>query len=122
MTVAPARLEGVPSDILPAKELKTGVRVTHVRPRDVAKNVWLAAASGAGTGASQTLEFEIGFLAVIPLHRQFVADELNVFWLKSHGTQRNPHRKKINYGTDGIESACFSESRLKKRIFIGRPD
>ena len=85
MAVTPAGLESVPSDELPAQKLKTGVRVTHARPRDVAQHVWFAAASSAGAGASQMLEWKIGFFAVIPLYRQLFADQLNVFWLKSHG-------------------------------------
>lgn len=85
MGVTPARLERIPSNELPPQELKTGIRVTHVWPRDVAKHVGLAAARSAGTGPAETLEGKIGFFAVIPLHGELFADELNVFWLKSHG-------------------------------------
>ena len=88
MAITPARLDGIPSDILPANKLKAGVRVTHVRPRDVAEHVRLAAAGSAGAGASQALEGKIGFFAIIPLHRQFVADELNVLGRESHGNGR----------------------------------
>jgi hypothetical protein len=84
VTVTPARLERIPSNILPAKELKACVRVTHVRSLDVPQYVRLAAAGSAGAGPSQAFKGEIGFFAIIPVHREFVTDELDIFRLKSH--------------------------------------
>jgi hypothetical protein len=85
VAVTPARLERIPSDVLPPEELKTGIRVTHVRSRDVAQHVWLATARSAWASPAETLEGKIGLFSVIPLHGKLFADELNVFGRKSHG-------------------------------------
>jgi hypothetical protein len=87
VAITPARLEGIPSDILPADELKARVGVTHVGPLDVPQHIGLAAAGSTGAGAAETLKGKIGFFAIVPLHCEFGADELDIFWLKSHGRQ-----------------------------------
>jgi hypothetical protein len=119
VAVTPAWLERIPSDELPAQKLKAGVRVTHARPRDVAQHVWFAAASSAGAGASQMLEWKIGFFAVIPLDRQLFADQLNVLWFKSHGAavaeipkKQNPNPKQISKTKFKIPNSRSGQVRL----------
>lgn len=85
VTVSPARLERIPSDVLPAHEFKTGIRVTHVWPRDVAENIRLAPARSAGAGAPERLQAKIGLGAVVPSNRQLAADELDVGQFQAHG-------------------------------------
>lgn len=82
--IAPTRLHSISSDKLPSEELKTGISVTHVRPRDVAEHVGLAATTGAGAGAAQPVEQDIGFFPVIPPNSQLVPDQLEIRGFLAH--------------------------------------
>src|SRR5438552_1069789 len=84
MSIAPARLQRVTADDFEPGELKTFVRVSHVRPGDIAEHVRLAATRGAGTGAAQKLQIEERLCPVVPLNGQLIPDLLNVLWLQGH--------------------------------------
>src|SRR4051794_27592680 len=84
VSVSPARLNGIAADDLKSGKLKAVVRVTHVRPQNVAEHVRLAAARRARTRASQKLQIQKRFIAVIPLDRQLVSNLLDICRLKAH--------------------------------------
>ena len=52
VSVGPPRLQRVAAYEIEADELETFIRISHMRPRDMAEHVWFATASGAGTRAS----------------------------------------------------------------------
>lgn len=84
VSVGPARLQCVATYEIEAHELETLVRISHMRPRDITEHVGFAPASGARTRASQRLELEKRFRAVIPGDGKLVSYLLNVRWFEPH--------------------------------------
>ena len=84
VSIGPPRLQCVAANEIEADELKTLIRISHMRPRDMAEQVWFAPASGARTRASQRLKLEKRFRAVIPGDGKLVSYLLNVCWFEPH--------------------------------------
>ena len=84
MSVCPPRLQRVAAYQIEAGEVKTLIRISHMRPRDVAEQVWFAPASGAGTCAPQRLQLEKRFRPVVPGNGKLVSYLLNVCWFQPH--------------------------------------
>ena len=84
MPVHPPRLQCVAAYEIEADELKTLVRIHYLRPRDITEHVGFATASRARTRASQRLELEKRFRAVIPGYGKLVSYLLNVCWFEPH--------------------------------------
>ena len=84
MAIGPTWLESVAADELPADQLETRRGVADVRPRNVAEDVRFAATARAWTGATEPLQRQIRFDAVVPRHGELVADQLHVFDSERH--------------------------------------
>jgi hypothetical protein len=84
MTVGPARLQCVAAYEIEADELKTLARIGHTRPRYISEHIGFPPASCARTRASQRLELEKRFSAVIPGDGELVSYLLNVRRLQAH--------------------------------------
>ena len=84
MSVDPSRLQCVAAYEIEADELKTFVRIRYLRPRDTTEHIGFATASCARTCASQRLELEKRFHAVIPGYGKLVSYLLNVCWFEPH--------------------------------------
>ena len=82
--VCPAGLESITADKIEPYKLKALVGVAHVRTCNMAKHVWLAAASSARACAPEHFKAQIRFCPVIPSNRQFISNLLDVRWLKTH--------------------------------------
>ena len=84
MAVGPPRLQCVAAYEIEADELKTLVRIHYLLPRDITEHVGFATASCARTRASQRLELEKRFHAVIPGYGKLVSYLLNIRWFEPH--------------------------------------
>jgi hypothetical protein len=84
MSVHPPRLQCVTAYEIEADELKTFVGIRYLRPRDITEHVGFATASCTRTRASQRLELEKRFHAVIPGYGKLVSYLLNVCWFEPH--------------------------------------
>ena len=95
MAIGPVRLEGIATDQLPAHEVKARGGIAHVRPRDIAENIRLAAARRARTGAPKTLQGQIRFQAIVPLDGELVTDQLHILQLYPHGSEARDIAREI---------------------------
>jgi hypothetical protein len=84
VSVGPPRLQCVAAYEIEADELKTPVGIRYLRPRDITEHVGLATTSCARTRASQPVELEERFHAVIPGDGKLVSYLLNVRWFEPH--------------------------------------
>ena len=84
MSVAPGRLEGITADQMPSGKFKTLRGVMDFRPNDIAEDIRLAPAGGAGTGAAEEAERQKRFTPVVPLDRQLAPDLLDILRLEAH--------------------------------------
>ncbi len=84
VSVGPPRLQRVTPYEIEADELKTLIRISHMRSRDMAEQIWFAPASGTGTCASQRLQLEKRFRPVVPGNGNLVSYLLNVCWFQPH--------------------------------------
>jgi hypothetical protein len=84
MPVHPPRLQCVAAYEIEADELKTLVRIHYLRPQDITEHVGFATASRARARASQRLELEKRFRAVIPGYGKLVSYLLNICWFEPH--------------------------------------
>ena len=84
VSVGPPRLQSVTPYEIEADELKTLIRISHMRSRDMAEQIWFAPASGTGTCASQRLQLEKRFRPVVPGNGNLVSYLLNVCWFQPH--------------------------------------
>ena len=108
MAIAPTWLNGVTADELPPREFKAVAGVVHLWSLDVAEHVRFAAARSARTGATQLFQIEVRFCSVTPLHRQLVADELNVRWFDAHREkvmQNHGEAQESNWMLDTADSS-----------------
>src|SRR2546425_655706 len=79
MSVSPLRLNRITADGRDTNKLKgRGWKRFRRSLVDLAHNIGLAFASGAGTISAEVFQRDIGFGAIIPLDGQFVADVLNI--------------------------------------------
>ena len=95
MAVRPLGLKRVATDMGQALEQK-GIRAQRFLRPDVkiAHHIGLALAASAGTGAAQFFQLDEALAAVVPLHREFLANLLNVFG--SHAATLGIIRRELN--------------------------
>ena len=108
MSVCPPRLQRVAAYQIEAGEVKTLIRISHMRPRDVAEQVWFAPASGAGTCAPQLFERDETFAAILPLDCQFISYRLHIQRLHKPTYNRNRHSHKRQLLAIGYFAICHS--------------
>ena len=84
MAVAPSRLQGITAYELKSGQLKTLFGIGHAWFHDIPQHIRFPAAGSTGASATEELEIEIRFLAIIPLDRKFISDLLNVSRFKAH--------------------------------------
>ena len=88
MAIRPDGLDGVAAHAGKLHQFKRIARVGLFRGFvEVAQNIHLPLATGAGAGPAQGFERNKIFRAVRPLYRQFISDGLNIQW--SHGCSVN---------------------------------
>ncbi len=78
MSVVPAWLKRITSHQIPAGKFKAPFGIRDVWAVHLPEHIGLTAARGARTLAAQKLELKIGLRAIVPTHRQFAADLLNI--------------------------------------------
>jgi hypothetical protein len=95
VAVAPARLERVTANHLPAYEFETRGRITYIRPRNVSENIRLATTSRTGTGPPKPFEREVGFHPITPSNGQLIPDQLDIGQIKTHRSEVRELRAQI---------------------------
>lgn len=82
--IRPTGLQRVTAYNVKTDELKTLVRVRHMRPQEITQHVGFAAASCTGTATPQYFQFEKRLCAVVPGNAELSSDLLNIRGLESH--------------------------------------
>jgi hypothetical protein len=108
MAIAPHRLQSIAADNLKSDKPKAVVGIIDIRPKDVPKNIRLATARSAWTGATKELQIEIRLRAVIPTNGQFITDLLDVCRFQRHWgfnpTTMPILRAILALGSSGVEA------------------
>ena len=84
VAIAPAGLQRITADQIPAAKLKTLIAITDSWPNDFTHHVRLAAAGRTGTGAAQKPDRQKGLAPVIPFDRKLPPDLLDIRRLEAH--------------------------------------
>src|SRR5439155_10568403 len=84
VSIRPTGLQCITAHKIESNELKAFVGLAHMRTHNVTEHIRLAAACRARASTAQRFQFDERLRSVVPSNRQFVADLLDVRWLKSH--------------------------------------
>jgi len=84
VSIRPTGLQCITAHKIESNELKAFVGLAHMRTHNVTERIRLAAACRARASTAERFQFDERLRSVVPSNRQFVADLLDVRWLKSH--------------------------------------
>ena len=84
VAIAPSGLQCVTTHQVESDQPKALPGRAYMRTHNPTEHVRLTSTNRARACAPQQLEFQKGFGAVVPSNSQFVANLLDVVWLKSH--------------------------------------
>jgi len=97
VAIIPRGLKRITADETKAAKLETLRTVADVRALDIAHDIRLASARGAGAVAAEFFERKEILRAVVPDNREFIADDFDAGGVESGGFR---HKRKLATVTD----------------------